>query len=252
LDDRSIVFHLAASPDVRTGVRDPLADFEQNLVATRNLLEAMRMSESGKNIVFASTSNVYGEAKSIPTHEDYGPMMPVSLYGATKLGCEALIMAYCHLFDMRAVIYRFANVVGPRSRHGVIYDFIAKLRNNGHELEVLGDGTQSKSYMAVDDCVEAFLFGLRHATDRAQVFNIGSEDRVDVKTIAKIVIEEMGLGDVELRFAAGVDGRGWPGDVKEMQLDISKIKRLGWKPKHSSIESVRLAARTTIRELIVR
>jgi len=249
LDDCSIVFHLAASPDVRTGVSDPLADFEQNLVATRNLLEAMTMSESAKNIVFASTSTVYGEAKSIPTREDYGPMMPVSLYGATKLGCEALIMAYCHLFDIRAVIYRFANVVGPRSRHGVIYDFIEKLRSNRRELEVLGDGTQSKSYLAVDDCVEAFLFGLGHASDRAEVFNVGSEDRVDVKTIAEIVIEEMGLRDVKLRFIGEVDGRGWPGDVKEMQLDIGKIKRLGWKPKHRSIESVRLAARATIREL---
>jgi UDP-glucose 4-epimerase len=215
------VFHLAASPDVRTGVRDPRTDFEQNLVATRNLLEAMRMSESGKNLVFASTSTVYGEAKSIPTHEDYGPMMPVSLYGATKLGCEALIMAYCHLFDMRAVIYRFANIVGPRSRHGVIYDFIEKLRSDCRELEVLGDGTQSKSYMVVDDCVEAFLFGHPPASDRVEVFNIGSDDMVDVKTIARIVIEEMGLSDVKLRFAAGVEGRGWPGDVKEMQLEHS-------------------------------
>ena len=127
LDDCSVVFHLAANPEVRIGASDPSVDFEQNIVATRNLLEAMRLSESAKKIVFASTSTVYGEAEILPTPENYGPMIPISMYGASKLGCEALIAAYCNLFDMEAVIYRFANVVGSRSRHGVIYDFIRKL-----------------------------------------------------------------------------------------------------------------------------
>ena len=249
LDDCSVVFHLAANPEVRIGASDPSVDFEQNIVATRNLLEAMRSSKSAKKIVFASTSTVYGEAEIFPTSENYGPMIPISMYGASKLGCEALIAAYCSLFDMEAVIYRFANVVGSRSRHGVIYDFIRKLVVDPSELEILGDGTQSKSYLLVDDCVEAFLFGFEHAKDRVEIFNVGSEDKVNVKTIARTVIDEMRLADVKLKFAGGVDGRGWPGDVKEMLLDIRKIKALGWSPKHDGAESVKLAVRALVNEL---
>lgn len=243
----SLVFHLAANPEVRIGVSNSRIDFEQNLVATHNLLEAMKMSKCAKTIVFASTSTVYGEAK-IPTPEDYSPMIPISLYGASKLGCEALIMAYCHLFNMRAVIYRFANVVGSRSKHGVIYDFIKKLKNNPYELEVLGDGRQRKSYISVEDSVEAFLIGLEKTSDAVGVLNIGSEDYVDVTTIARIVIEEMKLSNVELKFTGGVQGRGWPGDVKEMLLDASRIRSLGWRPQHDSGESVRLAARAILAE----
>ncbi len=250
LDDCSIVFHLAANPEVRIGATDPSVDFEQNIVVTRNLLEAMRLSRCAKTIVFASTSTVYGEAEILPTPENYGPMMPISMYGASKLGCEALISAYCNLFDMRAVMYRFANVVGSRSRHGVIYDFIQKLSKDPRELEILGDGTQSKSYLLVDDCVEAFLFGLEHAKNHVEIFNVGSMGKVNVKMIARAVLEEMKLADVKLRFTGGVDGRGWPGDVKEMLLDIQKIKSLGWSPRHDGVESVKLAVQALVRELL--
>jgi UDP-glucose 4-epimerase len=147
------------------------------------------------------------------------------------------------------VIYRLANIVGPRSRHGVIYDFIQKLRRNPRELEVLGDGTQAKSYLHVDDCVEAMLLGLERSGGQVEIFNVGSEDQVDVKTIAKIVAEEMGLKDVKLTFTGGVDGgRGWKGDVKNMLLDISKLEALGWRPKLNSEQAVREAARSLIRE----
>jgi len=243
-----IVFHMAANPEVRIGIDDPEVDFQQNLVATRNILEAMRLSSTAKHLVFASTSTVYGDATVIPTPEEYGPMVPISLYGASKLGCEALIMAYCHMFDLTAVINRFANVVGSRSRHGVIFDFIQKLRANPTELEFLGDGSQNKSYLLVDDCVNAFLHGLNHEGGRLEVFNVGSEDRVDVKQIAQVVIDTMGLKNTRWRFTGGVDGRGWRGDVKEMQLDITKIRALGWKPKHNSLDAITEATRSILDE----
>jgi UDP-glucose 4-epimerase len=245
----SVIFHLAANPEVKIGSKNPSIHFQQNIVATHNLLELVRKAESRPTLVFASSSTVYGEASRIPTPEDYAPLKPISIYGASKLACEALIAAYAYTYGFNAVIYRLANIVGPRSRHGVIYDFIQKLRRNPRELEVLGDGTQAKSYLHVDDCVEAMLLGLERSSGQVEVFNVGSEDQVDVKTIAKIVAEEMELKDVKLAFTGGVDGgRGWKGDVKNMLLDISKLKALGWRPKLNSEQAVREAARSLIRE----
>ena len=250
MKDSELVFHLAANPEVRVGAVDTEIDFEQNIVATRNVLEEMRERATRKRIVFTSTSTVYGDAKILPTPEEYGPLGPISLYGASKLACEALISAYCHAFDMRGVIYRFANIVGSRSRHGVIWDFIHKLMENQQELEILGDGTQIKSYLMVEECVDALLFGLEHASDRVEIYNIGSEDQISVKEIARIVTEEMGLKDVGFRYTGGVrGGRGWIGDVKTMFLGVSKMKRLGWKPKYNSAESVRTATNQILREL---
>jgi len=245
-----LVFHLAANPEVRVGAVDTEIDFEQNIVATYNVLEEMRESEIAKTIVFTSTSTVYGDAEILPTPEEYGPLEPISLYGASKLACEALISAYCHMFDMRGVIYRFANIVGSRSRHGVIWDFIHKLLENPLELEILGDGTQTKSYLMVDECVDALLFGMEHASKRVEIYNIGSEDQMSVKEITRIVTEEMDLKDIGFRYTGGIrGGRGWIGDVKTMFLDISKMKRLGWTPRHNSAESVRLATSQILQEL---
>jgi UDP-glucose 4-epimerase len=250
MEDCRIVFHLAANSEVRAGASDTKIDLEQNILATYKILEEMRRSETAKTMVFTSTSTVYGEASVIPTPEDYGPLKPISLYGASKLACEAMISAYCHMFGLKAVVYRFANIIGSRSRHGVIWDFIHKLMANPSKLEILGDGKQSKSYLHVSDCVEAFLFGLEKARERFEVFNVGSEDRVDVNTIAKIVVKEMGLSDVEFHYKVDVEGgRGWIGDVRFMLLDISKLKRLGWRPRHNSLESVRTATRETLKEL---
>jgi len=248
LNDCSIVFHLAANPEVRVGAENTRIDFEQNLVATRNLLEAMRESKNARNMIFSSTSTVYGEASQLPTTEEYAPLLPISLYGASKLGCEALIAAYSHLFKIRTVIYRFANIVGSRSKHGVIYDFIEKLRNITSRLEILGDGTQAKSYMHIQDCVDAFLYGCEHAKSQVEIFNLGSEDRIDVKAIAELVTEEMGLENVEFKLLGGPEGRGWLGDVKNMQLNILKIKKLGWKPKYNSSQAVKLAAQEVLEE----
>ncbi|MDH5361787.1 MAG: NAD-dependent epimerase/dehydratase family protein [Aigarchaeota archaeon] len=249
MKDRELVFHAAANPEVRAALIDPEIDFQQNVAATKMVLEEMRKSRTARILAFTSTSTVYGEAKQLPTPEDYGPLTPISLYGASKLACEALISGYCHMFGLRSVIYRFANIVGSRSRHGVVWDFIQKLRKNPKELEILGDGRQSKSYLLVDDCVEAFLIGLKKLPEKIETYNVGSSTRVSVIEVAKIVSDEMNLKDVSLTFTGGVEGgRGWKGDVKTMLLDTSKIEKLGWRSKHDSAESVRIAARQLLRK----
>ncbi|MEM2801319.1 MAG: NAD-dependent epimerase/dehydratase family protein [Archaeoglobaceae archaeon] len=231
------VWHIAANPDVRIGTEKPEELYRNNILATFRLLEAMRKTGVGR-IVFTSTSTVYGEAKVIPTPEDH-PTHPISLYGASKLACEALIESYCHTFDMQAYIYRFANVIGKRSTHGVIYDFIKKIRTNPEELEILGNGEQNKSYIYIDDCISAIFHGLR-ADGKVNVFNIGSEDQVKVKRIAEIVCEEM---KVNPRFKFTGGDRGWKGDVPVMLLSIEKLKSLGWRPRFNSEDAVRKAVR---------
>jgi len=247
-----LVFHLAANPEVRVGETDPFIHFKENLAATFNLLEAMRKNSSAKIFVFFSTSTVYGEAAILPTPEDYGPSIPISTYGASKLGCEALASSYAHTFGLRTLILRVANVVGPRANHGVIIDFIKKLETDPKRLEVLGDGTQKKSYLHIEDFIDATI----HVTSRflddekkAAVYNVGSVDQVEVKKIAEVVAEEMGLRDVNFVFTGGIDGgRGWLGDVKIMLLSIDKLMKIGWKPKYKSEQAVRLAVNTISEE----
>jgi UDP-glucose 4-epimerase len=239
LDDVSKVYHIAANPEVRLGEVDTKTHFEQNIVASYNLLEAIRKNNI-KKIIFTSTSAVYGDAKVIPTPEEY-PTMPISTYGASKLAVEGMLSSFCHTFGMQAVVFRFANVIGNRSDHGVLIDFIKKLKNNPRELEILGDGTQTKSYIYIDDCIEGLLFGEEKAKNDFEIFNLGSEDKITVKEIADLVVNSLGLKDVRYRFTGGYEGRGWKGDVKFMQLSIDKIKKLGWKPKYNSKEAVRKA-----------
>ncbi len=237
------VYHIAADPDVRQSAQTPEVQVRNNILATHRVLEAMRANDVPE-LVFTSTSTVYGEAAVIPTPETYTPLEPISVYGATKLACEALISSYCHSFDMQAWVYRFANIIGERSTHGVIRDFIRKLQNDPHELEILGDGRQTKSYLDVHECVEAMQYGVEHAHEPFNVFNIGSEDWITVATIADIVVEEMGLDGVRYRFTGGA--RGWVGDVPRMQLSIEKLKRLGWRPVIGSEQSVRTAVRAML------
>jgi len=248
LDEIEVVFHLAANPEVRIGAQSPEILYESNVVITYNLLEEMR-GANVRELVFTSSSTVYGDARILPTPEDYGPLEPISVYGAAKLAAEALISGYAHTFDMRALVFRLANIIGERSNHGVIYDFIRKLERNPEELEILGDGTQKKSYLHVSDTVEGMIHLYNHfrsENKRFEVFNLGNEDWITVREIAEIVSREMNLNPI-FRFTGGVDGgRGWKGDVKMMLLSIEKAKSKGWKPEMSSREAVE----RTVRELL--
>jgi UDP-glucose 4-epimerase len=239
------LFHLAADPDVRQSAVNPDPTMQNNIMTTYRVLEAMRRHDVPE-IVFTSTSTVYGDAKVIPTPETYTPLEPISVYGATKLACEALISSYCHSFGMKSWIFRFANIIGARSGHGVISDFIHKLEENPAELEILGDGKQTKSYLEVHECVAAMLFAVGHSRDTVNTFNIGSEDWIDVKSIAEIVVEEMHIPHVKFRFTGGE--RGWIGDVPKMQLAVDRIKALRWKPQVGSRESVHIAVRAMLEE----
>jgi UDP-glucose 4-epimerase len=245
LEGVDAVFHLAANPEVRISAQSPEKLYESNVTITYNLLEAMRNSEV-EYLVFTSSSTVYGDAAVIPTPESYGPLKPISVYGGAKLAAEALISGYAHIFGFKALSFRLANIIGKRSNHGVIYDFINKLRKNPKELEILGDGTQRKSYLHVSDTVEGILHIFNHfrkGGETYDVFNLGNDDWITVKEIAEIVSEEMGLTP-EFRFTGGIDGgRGWKGDVKLMLLDVSKAKSTGWKPKMNSYEAVRRSVR---------
>ncbi|MCD6226339.1 MAG: NAD-dependent epimerase/dehydratase family protein, partial [Candidatus Aenigmarchaeota archaeon] len=223
------VYHLAANPDVKIGAENTRIHLEQNIIATYNVLEAMRKNNI-KKIVFTSSSTVYGSAP-MPTPEDYGPLRPESLYGASKLACEALISSYCYTFGMQSWIFRFANIIGERSTHGVIYDFINKLKKNPKELEILGNGKQEKSYLYVKECIDAMIFAVKHSNENVNIFNIGSEDTISVTKIANIVSEKMNLKP-EFKFTGGE--RGWRGDVPKMFLSIDKIKELGWRPRYNS------------------
>ena len=239
------IYHLAADPDVRQSALSPTGPVNNNILATFRVLEAMRFHHVPE-IVFTSTSTVYGDATVIPTPEEYAPLEPVSVYGASKLACEALISAYCHSFSTRAWNFRFANIIGSRSGHGVITDFVTKLKNNPRELEILGDGKQIKSYLDVQECVDAMLFAVDHAGAKVNTLNIGSEDWIDVKTIANIVAGEMRCSGARYRFTGGE--RGWVGDVPKMQLSLSRIKALGWRPQRGSEESVRMAVKAILAE----
>jgi UDP-glucose 4-epimerase len=248
IEGKDMVFHLAANPDVKLGAENTSVHLEQNVQATYNLLEAMRKS-GVQRLAFTSTSTVYGEASTVPTPEDYGPLLPISLYGASKLSCEALISSYCHTFEMQSWIYRFANIVGERGTHGVLVDFIRKLQKDPERLEILGSGKQRKSYLEVKDCVQAMIDAVEHSRDETNVFNIGSIDAVDVTEIADIVVEQMGLSGVKYDYTGGTDGRGWKGDVKVMRLSIEKIKRLGWTPQASSAQAIGAAVKALLKDI---
>ncbi|MEM3700062.1 MAG: NAD-dependent epimerase/dehydratase family protein [Candidatus Bathyarchaeia archaeon] len=249
LSECETVFHLAANPEVRVGTADPKTHYKHNVTATFNLLEAVRKVGCVKNFVFTSSSTVYGEAEKIPTPEDYAPLKPISIYGASKLASEALITAYAYTYGFNAIIYRLANIIGPRAQHGVIHDFVNKLSRDSKKLEILGDGTQRKSYLYIDDCIDAMLMGVSHLHNRVEIYNVGSEDQINVKEIADMVCQEMGLRNVEYIYTGGVDGgRGWKGDVKLMLLKIEKIKSLGWKPKLNSRQAVRKTVKAILHE----
>jgi UDP-glucose 4-epimerase len=229
-----IVIHLAANAEVRYGASNPSVDLYEGIYGTFNVLEAMRKNDI-KKIMYSSSSVVYGEAKVIPTPEDYGPLLPISIYGASKLGAEGFISAYSSTYGMNAWIYRFANIIGGRSGHGVIVDFIKKIRKDPSTLEVLGKGNQSKSYLLAEECVSAMWHIFNHANESLNVYNIGSLDQISVKEIAEAVIKEMGT---PTKIVYTGTERGWPGDVISQKLSIEKLLKLNWRPKYNSYEAV--------------
>ena len=243
IKDHDVVFHIAANPFVRLGEKQTRLDLEQGVIVTYNILEGMRQNNI-KKIVFSSSSVVYAETPPIAIPETYGPTLPISLYGAGKLGAEGLISAFCGTFGFQAWIYRFANVVGIRGTHGVIVDFIEKLNKNPKELEILGDGKQQKPYLHALDIVDGIIYGFEHSNDQINLFNLGVDSNTTVTRIAETIVEEMGLKDVKFNYTGGE--RGWAGDVPRFQLSTEKMKKLGWKPRYSSDEAVRKAIRETL------
>ncbi|MFC2162574.1 NAD-dependent epimerase/dehydratase family protein [Candidatus Altiarchaeota archaeon] len=238
------VFHFAANSDISLGTINTSCDLEKNFMTTFNVLDCMREYEVN-NLVFASTSAIYGETPK-RLHEDMGPLQPISLYGASKLAAEAYISAYSHLYSIRSWIFRFPNVVGDRTTHGAIYDFMEKLGKDPGRLEVLGDGTQSKQYMYVKDLVEGIMFGWKKTSDMLNVLNLGCGSATTVRQMAEMVVEEMGLMDVKIEYTGG--DRGWKGDVPKFEYDLGKIHGLGWKSKYESTEAVRHAIRCILED----
>lgn len=233
------VFHFQANADVRGGIDRTRVDLEQNTIATWCVLDAMRVV-GARTIVFASSATVYGEPAVFPTPEDH-PLVQTSLYGASKLAGEAMIQAYSEYYGFRSFVFRFVSWVGQRYSHGVVYDFANKLRRNPRVLEILGDGTQRKSYLDVRDGVEGIFTALACATATKNVLNLGHDEFVDVRRVAEIVADELGFHNVEFRFAGGK--RGWKGDSPLVHLDTSRMKRMGWRPRIGVEDALRDTAR---------
>lgn len=235
-----IVWHLGANTDNVKGNQITDLDLKNCTIATHNVLEAMRQNGIDK-LLFSSSATVYGDAPPIALPETFGPLLPICLYGAGKLACEGLISAYCHLFGVRAWIFRFGNVVGGKMWHGVIHDFIEKLEKNPRELEILGDGKQEKNYFLIEDCIDGMLCAFHKSRKQCDVFNLGNETNVTVTAIAQIVVEEMRLKNVKFKYTGGK--RGWLGDVPIVHFNLGKMTKLGWASQYSSADAVRLAAR---------
>lgn len=240
-----LVVHLAANPEARWGLERTRLDLEQGTIATYNVLEAMRLTKVPR-LIFSSSGTMYGETAKVCAEGDLGAL-PISLYGASKMAGEALISAFVECFGLQAFIYRFGNVVGPRGTHGAALDFLRKLRDTKTELEVLGDGNQSKPYLFVTDCTEGMLFGLDHATERLNLHNLAPADTTSVARIAELCVAASPYKDAVIRYTGG--DRGWPGDVPRSFMDPGKLAKLGFRVSHSSDEAVRMAVEALAREV---
>lgn len=228
------VFHLAANADVRFGTDHPNRDLEQNTIATFNVLEAMR-ANGVKRIAFASTGSIYGESKMIPTPEDAPFPVQTSLYGASKLAAEGLIQAYCEGFGFQSYIFRFVSILGERYTHGHVFDFYKQLQQHPQTLNILGNGKQKKSYLYVQDCIDAIFLAMEKAQDSVNIFNLGTNEYCQVDDSIGWICETLGLIP-ECHYSGGE--RGWIGDNPFIFLDCSKINQLGWTPKFSIKEGI--------------
>ena len=243
-----LVIHLASNPDIALAANQPAIDFDEGTALTHHVVEAMRISGC-RRLLYASGSGIYGDLGELEINEDHGPLVPISTYGASKLAGEAIIAAYCHMFDLSACIFRLGNVVGARQTHGVGFDFIRSLLADASRLDILGDGRQSKSYIHVDDVVSAVLQANARSAVKYNVFNVASGDYITVKEIADLAVECAGLSTerVEYRFSGGE--RGWKGDVPVVRFDTGRIRKLGWKCRHSSRQALRRSLEALIEDV---
>jgi UDP-glucose 4-epimerase len=229
-----VVHHFAANADVRFGLDHPKRDLEQNTIATFNVLEAMRAT-GVKRIAFSSTGSIYGEPQKVPTPEDVAFPIQTSLYGASKLAGEGLIEAYCEGYGFEGYIFRFVSILGERYSHGHVFDFYRSLRENPSELRVLGDGHQRKSYLYIQDCIDAMLLAMQHPSGRIHVYNLGTDEYCEVNESIGWITEHLGMNP-RLSYSGGA--RGWVGDSPFIWLDCSRIRALGWKPKLTIREGI--------------
>lgn len=237
------IFHLAANSDISQSFQSPEIDLNNTFNTTYSILNAMKLYEVRK-LVFASTSAIYGDTIQ-PLSEDFGPLIPVSHYGASKLASEAFIYSFCENYGIQTWVVRFPNVIGERATHGIIFDFINKLRSNPHLLEVLGDGNQYKPYLYIKDLVDAIFFIFENAAEQINIYNVGVETRTRVSQIAKDVINAMGL-DAEIKYTGGE--RGWIGDVPEFNYKLEKLHKLGFKARMTSDEAVKLSVKKILEQ----
>lgn len=232
-----LIIHLASNADIAKAVKNPLIDYHEGFNLTLNVLEAMRKN-SVKNIIFSSGSGVYEEKYFEPLIEDKTNLKPISTYGANKLSSESFISAYSHLYNIKAVVFRFANVVGEDQTHGVAFDFMNKLRKNNKKITIMGNGKQNKSYIDVNDIIRATFLALKKSKNNFDIFNISNDDRITVKEILKIVIKYLKIKKMP-KVIYGKTARGWSGDVPFIKLSNKKIKNLGWNYKLNSYEAIK-------------
>jgi UDP-glucose 4-epimerase len=240
------VIHLASNPDIARAATEPTVDFDQGTLLTQHVVEAARQTEVSQ-ILYASGSGIYGDLGEIEADEDYGPLIPISTYGASKLAGEALIASYCHMFGLTGCVFRFGNVVGARQTHGVGFDFVRRLIKDPTELQILGDGSQSKPYVHVSDIVDAVLLAAVRAPRPFATYNVATRDYVTVKEIADIALHALGLEDTVLKFAGG--DRGWKGDIPVVRLNTDRIRTLGWSNQMSSLEAIRASLDSLISDV---
>jgi UDP-glucose 4-epimerase len=247
MDGHDVVIHLASNPDIAAAVTNPVIDFDQGTVLTNNVLEAMRTTSAAR-LLYASGSGVYGDLGHLEAHEDHGPLIPGSTYGASKLAGEALISSYVAMFDITGCAFRFGNVVGARQTHGVGFDFVRRLLKDPTVLTILGDGSQSKSYIDVGDVVSAVLLAHRATTQPFRAYNVATGDYITVTEIAHLALEVLGLDPAEVTFEYTGGDRGWKGDVPIVRLDTARIRELGWTPSGGCADALANAMRALARD----
>lgn len=245
MTDHEVVIHLASNPDIARAATEPAIDFDQGTLLTHHVVEAMRRTGAGR-ILYASGSGVYGDLGDAEATEDWGPLVPVSTYGASKLAGEAMIAAYCHMFDLTARVFRFGNVVGPHQTHGVGFDFLRNLLKDPTRLVILGDGSQSKSYIHVSDVIDAVMTAHRWEGARYEAFNVATGDYITVSEIADLAARALNLDPKDVAYEYTGGDRGWKGDVPIVRVSTGRIRSLGWACQRSSAEALTGAMRAML------